>query len=180
MTAREKWSTAVMALAIGAFALTMMFTRERPQQAAQTPVSADVLAPALQVSDAQIAAAIREQKLAVDGLQIQRAGDIVLVRGTADPATASQVIAAVRALGVTRVANLMTVGVQFNDDTLRREAERQLASEPGLQGTRLRISVENGILSVEGTVARELQKDVARAALRGVKAREVKIDLKTL
>jgi osmotically-inducible protein OsmY len=87
----------------------------------------------------------------------------------------------VKSLGATRVANLITPASPTNDDDLRRRAERQLAMEPGLHGTRLAVSCNDGVLVVSGTVQRELQKDLARNTLRTLRgAREVRIELASL
>jgi osmotically-inducible protein OsmY len=55
-----------------------------------------------------------------------------------------------------------------NDDAIRREAERQLTQTRALDGCRLTVSCERGVLRVTGRVGSELQQDTVRALLRAV------------
>jgi hypothetical protein len=82
---------------------------------------------------------------------------------------------------VTRVANLITPPPAYDDEQIRREAERELALNGSLTGCVLRVSSDNGVLRVTGTIRHDLQRDAARNALRGVRsAREVQVHLTKL
>jgi osmotically-inducible protein OsmY len=113
----------------------------------------------------------------IPDLAVHSVGGIVILKGTGDPKLAQQAVEVVKSLGVTRVANLISP-VTFDDEAIRRDAERQLANNGSLQGCKLTVHCEKGVLSVTGTVVHELQKDAARSALRTVRgAREVRVDL---
>ncbi len=163
-----------VALAFGVVGFSM-WTRHSSQSINQTRVHADALEP---IDDNAIAKAIRGSNLAVTDLSVRSIGGIVILRGSGDSASAEQAVSIVKSLGPTRVANLITP-TTVDDRAIQRNAERELAATNSLAGCMLRVHCENGVLSVTGTVQNELQKDVARNALRAVHgAREVKVDLK--
>jgi osmotically-inducible protein OsmY len=176
MTNRQKWTAAVAAAAITAVVASMALRHETPSSSAVN--RADLSA---QVSSEQIAKALADANVAVDNLSVRSAGGIVILRGTADAATAEQAATVVKSLGALRVANLITAAKAIDDDRLRREAERQLASHGALSGCILRVSCEKGVISVTGTVRHELQKDAARSVLRSVRgAQGVNVSLQRL
>jgi osmotically-inducible protein OsmY len=126
----------------------------------------------------QIGDAIARANVKIRSLVVRKAGDIVVLRGTADPSSAMAAVQIAKSLGVTRVANLITPATAVDDEAIRRTAERTIASTPALDGCRIAVKCENGIVSVSGTVQRELQKDAARQVLRNVNgAKEVRVDL---
>lgn len=133
-----------------------------------------------QIPEAAIVKAVQDANVKVDGLTATNVGGIVVLKGTADTASAQQAGAIVKQLGFTRVANMIVTKAPADDEGIRRVAERQLASTRALDGCTLRVSCSKGILIVEGTAYSELQADVARKVLRSVGAQEVRVDLKKL
>lgn len=177
MTTKQKWSTVAVAI-VGAAAITTMLMRDHRVEKIQPPTRADMIGTAPLASDAQLAAAIRAQNIQIADLSVRRAGEIVLLQGKAEPDAAASAEATLKLMGVTRVANMVTPAAKTDDEELRRAVERHLARLPGLQGCRLTVRCENGVVSVAGTVQRELQKDAVRTGVRSVRgAREVKVDL---
>lgn len=129
----------------------------------------------------QITDAIRNGNVSVRSLMVRKVGDIVVLRGIGDSSAAQSAARIAKSLGVTRVANLITPAAAIDDDAIRRDAERTIAQTRALDGCRIAIKCENGILQVTGSVQRELQKDAARQVLRTVNgAKEVRVDLQTL
>lgn len=129
-------------------------------------------------SDAAIIAAVRNANVRIDGFSATNVGGIVVLKGAGDAASAEQAATVVRQLGFARVANLIqTKATPIDDESIRRDAERQLAATRALDGCTLRVSCANGILRVEGTATNDLQSDVARNVLRGVGAQQVQIAL---
>jgi len=127
-----------------------------------------------------IVKAVRDANLRIDGFSATNVGGIVVLKGTSDAASAQQAAAVVKQLGFARVANLIVTRVAANDDTIRREAERQLTLTRALDGCTLHVSCVNGILRVDGTAYNELQVDVARKVLKNVGAQQVQVALKKL
>jgi len=96
-------------------------------------------------------------------------GGVVVLRGrTGDRAAAEQAAASARSLGYTRIANLIQIEVAVDDARIERAAERQLALERGLDGTRIAVDSTNGVVRLTGTVTNELQKDMAASLVRSV------------
>ncbi|MEA2164169.1 MAG: hypothetical protein QOK37_2296 [Thermoanaerobaculia bacterium] len=133
-----------------------------------------------QIPDTAIVKAVQDANLRIDGLSATNVGGIVVLKGTAEPATAQQAAAVVRQLGFTRVANLIVPRTAVDDESMRREAERRLASTRALDGCTLRVSCAKGVLRVEGTSSSDLQADVARNVLRRLGAQEVQVALTKL
>ena len=133
------------------------------------------------ITDEAATRAILDAGVPVQRLIVRSSGDIVVLRGTGDADAAQRAIAVLKGLGATRVANLITPALASDDEELRRQAERQLALNPGLNGTHLAVACKDGVITVKGQVQRELQKDLARDTLRALRgAREVKIELASL
>jgi osmotically-inducible protein OsmY len=161
-------------LALGVVAFTM-WTRHATVPTTSQHVRADV---AQNIDEEAIAKVLRSNKLGIADLSVRSAGGIVILRGTGDAESKQQAGAIVKSLGVARVANLITAPATFDDEAIRREAERELASTSSLDGCILKVNCRKGVLSVTGTVQNELQKDAARAALKAIRgAREVRVDL---
>jgi len=155
-----------------------MYVRHAGDKTSHARMRAEVVAP--QLTDLQIAAALRRANVALDGMTVQNVDGIVLLRGTADAATAKKAVAAINDLGFTRVANLVRAE-SFDDEGIRRAAERQLGQSRALDGCTLKVSCTRGVIRVSGTVQNELQLDVARNVLRTVEgAHEVQVELKKL
>jgi osmotically-inducible protein OsmY len=176
MSKQKRW-TAVVAGVAAVAAVASMAIRHN-----QTTVSgvkrADMGTAAPQITDDAVYRALSDSNVAVDRLVVRSAGGIVILRGNADADTAEKAVTVVRNLGAPRVANLITPAAKIDDETIRRQAERNLAGNGTLAGCVLRVSCENGVLRVTGTVQHELQKDAARSALRGIRgAQRVHVDL---
>jgi osmotically-inducible protein OsmY len=165
-------------IAIGFFiaiVVASMYVRHAGDKASHATTRA-----AVQLTDAQIAAALRRANVSLDGMSVRNVDGIILLRGTADTATANKAVAAINDLGFTRVANLVKAEA-FDDEGMRRAAERQLAQTRSLDGCTLKVSCSRGVIRVSGTIQNELQQDVARNVLRGVEgAHEVRVELTKL
>ena len=175
MTNRTKWTAAIAAVAITAVVGTMTLRHIADSTANVT--RADLTT--TQISDAQVVKALQDANVDVDKLIVRSVGGIVILRGTGDPAAAEQAVAAVKNLGVLRVANLITPAKAIDDDSIRRDAERQLGNHGSLTGCVLRVSCERGVITVTGKVRHELQIDAARSVLRtirGAQGVEVQLD----
>ena len=168
MTNKQKLTGATAAVAAIAIA-SIMVVRHGDNPAQSQKVRANAM------GDEQIVQALQDAKVNVDGLLVRSVGGVVVVRGNGDKAAVENVL---KTLNVQRVANLVSPAYKGDDEAIRREAERQLASTRALDGCQLRVSCERGIIRVTGTVQREIQADAARQVLRGIPgAREVKIEL---
>ncbi len=176
MTPKREFTIAAALAVAFAGALGFMILRHTGATSSSDSVRAEALAPA--ISDEEVLRAIREANLQISGLQVRSAGGIVILRGTADAASAERAASLVHDLGAKRVANLITPTTPYDDDLIRRAAERELASTGALQGCVLRVTCDNGVLRVTGTVRHELQKDAALSALRSVRGvQQVQVDL---
>jgi osmotically-inducible protein OsmY len=175
----RKWSASI-ALGVLAAAVLVgsMYVRHAADKPSHARVRAEVLAP--QLSDAQIVAALHRANVPLEGLTVHNVDGIVLLSGNADAAAAGKAVAGINHLGFTRVANLVKTD-SFDDEGIRRAAERQLAQTRSLDGCMLKVSCLRGVIRVSGTVQNELQQDVARNVLHGIEgAHEVQVDLKKM
>jgi osmotically-inducible protein OsmY len=116
---------------------------------------------------------------AVDRLQVYEIAGIVIIRGrAADKAEAEVLNKYAQTLGYGRVANLIQI-VKHEDELIARRAERELSVHRALDGCQFRVSSNKGVVKLSGSVAHELQKDVALAVLRsidGVQSVEVSLN----
>ena len=116
---------------------------------------------------------------AVDRLQVYELAGIVVIRGrVADKAEAARLNQYASTLGYARVANLIQI-VKHEDELIARKAERELSVHRALDGCQFRVTSSHGVVKVSGSVAHELQKDVAMQVLRsidGVRSVEVTLD----
>jgi osmotically-inducible protein OsmY len=176
---RKQTSLLAIAVAIVAAAgITTMVRRHSAETSTSARMKADMVNSVPPLSEVQITQALQDANLPIDRLSVRNVGGIVLVRGNGDAASASRAVEIVKSLGFSRVANLVQPVVAFNDEAIRRQAERQLASNRSLDGCTLKVSCERGVLSVSGTVQNELQADVTRSVLRAVRgAQDVKVSL---
>ncbi|HEX2835462.1 MAG TPA: BON domain-containing protein [Thermoanaerobaculia bacterium] len=121
----------------------------------------------------------RSSGISVDRLQVYELAGVVILRGrTPDRANAEAIGKYASALGYTRVANLIQI-VEHDDIEIARAAERELTIHRSLDGCRFRVTSEQGVVHVAGTVTHELQKDVAAQVLRsidGVRGVEMNLD----
>lgn len=104
----------------------------------------------------------------IDRLQVFEVAGIVLIRGRAtSKAQAEQVGLLAHALGYSRVANLVQI-VDHDDLAITRQVERELTANRSLDGCQFSVQSVDGVVSVNGRVQHELQKDVAFQILRGI------------
>lgn len=128
-----------------------------------TPVRADSTA------TVDLTPQLQSAGLAIDGLQAMEVGGIVILRGKAvDAESAQRAGVLAQQLGYKRVANLIQVVETPDDALIERVAERKLAMQRSLDGCRLRVDSRRGVLTINGTVISELQKDVALNAVRNI------------
>src|SRR5437763_868223 len=176
---RKQRVAIAIAAVVAVAGVTSIFMRYGHDAAAPRNTRAQVVAP--KIPDTAIVQAVRDANLRIDGFSATNVGGIVVLKGNAaDAASAQQAAAVVKQLGFARVANLIVTRVTANDDTIVREAERQLTLTRALDGCTLHVSCVNGILRVDGTAYNDLQVDVARNVLRNVGASEVQVALKKL
>lgn len=177
MGKNQKVAIAIAAV-VAVAGVTSILMRHGGNPATTRNTRAQVVTP--QIPDAAIVKAVRDADLRIDGFSATNVGGIVVLKGSSDAASAQQAAVVVKQLGFTRVANLIITKVAADDDSIRREAERQLTSTRALDGCTLHVSCVKGILRVDGTAYNELQVDVARKILRNVGAQEVQVALKKL
>ena len=150
-----------------------------PQKASATRQHAELIAPSTPAADpSSIAAALQHSEPALTGVDVKVVSGIVIVRGeTPDAASLARVTTDVQNLGYSRVANLIRVTPQTNDEEIRRSAERQIAQNRSLDGCRFAISCDQGILKVSAKVQSEAQEEVTRNVLKSVSGvREVRAE----
>ncbi len=167
----------IAAVAVAALIIAVsMLVAHRTAGPKQAPLKAGA-AEAPLVGDDAITTAIGRAGAQVDKLVVRNIGGIVILRGEGPAAEAERAAEAVRSLGFTRVANLIRP-MTYDDDSLRREAERKLGTARSLDGCQLRVSCAKGVIHLEGTVHSALQEDVARRILRHVSgAQNVNVEL---
>jgi osmotically-inducible protein OsmY len=120
-----------------------------------------------------------DRGVAVDGLQVTEVGGIVVMRGrVALREQAEQAGKIATELGYGRVANLIQVIEPIDDVRIERTAERELTIHRSLDGCRFSVDSKKGVISINGKVTHELQKDVAISLLRNIDGvREVRSTL---
>ena len=105
----------------------------------------------------------------VPNLQAVEVGGIVVLRGTAtSSAEAENAGQIARDLGYARVANLVRVLEPADDAAIQRLAERELSRHRGLDGSSIRVKSVQGVVTLTGRVAQELQKDMAVTLVRNI------------
>jgi osmotically-inducible protein OsmY len=114
----------------------------------------------------------------LESLQVYEISGIVLIRGrAANKAQAEELSRVAQSLGYTRVANLVQI-VENRDEEITRRAEVELSVNRSLDGCKFRVTSDQGKVRVAGMVKHELQKDVAAQVLRNVRGiRSVEFDL---
>jgi osmotically-inducible protein OsmY len=167
--------SAVLLVALGIVGIV----NKAPQKVSPTRLHADVIAPSTPAADpSSIVAALQHSEPALTDVDVKVVSGIVILRGeTRDAASAARATMAVQNLGYSRVANLIHVTPQFNDEDIRRSAERQIAQNRSLDGCHFAISCNQGILKVSATVQSEAQEEVTRSVLKSVTGvREVRAE----
>jgi hyperosmotically inducible protein len=140
-----------------------------------------LLAPAAKADDqTAIRTALNSANVNVGRLNVVTSDGIVFVHGQVTRREqAQQVGEVVRSLGYARVANLVRVVPIPDDEALVLEAERQLSLTRSLEGCRFSVAVNEGVVTLRGTVDSELQKDLARTLLQRIDGvRSVRSDLR--
>lgn len=152
-------ATRLAAIAVLLMTLTPVSTAATPEAVDLTPV-------------------FHNAGLSLDRLQVYEISGIVIIRGRAANKTQAEEAGRVaQSLGYARVANLVQI-VQNRDAEIAREAERELTVHRSLDGCKFRVSSEQGVVRVAGSVRHELQKDVAVQVLRNIDGvRAVQVDL---
>lgn len=115
----------------------------------------------------------------VDRLQVTEVGGIVVMRGrVAARANAEEASQMAKDLGYSRVANLIQVVEPIDDRRIERTAEREIAIHRSLDGCKLSVDSDKGIVRINGIVSHELQKDVVISLIRNIDGvREVRTEL---
>src|SRR5687768_8271694 len=156
---KEQKVTAFVSLSVAAVvmaaAVSTMVLRHASVAPATETVHADVIEKAPQFSDAAFTHALQQNNIQIDKLSVKNFNGIVILRGHADAETAVRAVGVIQSMGADRVANLITPAPRNRDEEIRRDAERELANSGTLAGTRLRISVQDGVLRLTGTVQNE-------------------------
>ncbi|MEA2240066.1 MAG: hypothetical protein QOC81_4790 [Thermoanaerobaculia bacterium] len=107
--------------------------------------------------------------VSVEALRAVEVGGIVVLRGrVSDPGAAEQATAVAQTLGYARIANLIQIAGVPDDEKIARVAERKLAMQRGLDGTQIAVASNNGVVLLTGTVANEMQKDMAVHLVRNI------------
>jgi len=106
----------------------------------------------------------RLSNLGIRSINIAQVGEILIVRGkTTDPTLVPRAREIATLMGHKRVANLVQFVATPDDDAIARAVERQLSLTRSLEGTRLSVDSNEGVVRVAGTVRSELQKELARS-----------------
>jgi osmotically-inducible protein OsmY len=116
---------------------------------------------------------------AVERLQAFEVGGVLILRGrTLDRSAAEAVGIYAQVLGFQRVANLIQVQESPDDQMIRRAAERELAMHRALDGSRISVQSQEGVITLRGRVRDDAHRDMAMAVLRSVDGvREVRAEL---
>jgi osmotically-inducible protein OsmY len=120
----------------------------------------------------------RTAGVTVDRLQVYEVSGIVILRGRVDTKEQAEALGQyANTLGYTRIANLIQIAPN-NDAEITRAAERELTIHRSLDGCRFRVTTDQGVIKVAGSVRHELQKDVAMQVLRSIDgAKSVQVNL---
>jgi len=113
--------------------------------------------------------AIREAEVHVDNLKVIPIEGIVIVRGSVhDQESHRRVATVLKSLGYLRVANLLKITPLPDDEAIERAAERELLTTRAMDGARVSVNSRNGVVTINGRVQHELQRDAAINIVRGV------------
>jgi osmotically-inducible protein OsmY len=118
---------------------------------------------------ARISGALRTAGIDTTGLNIRYVDGIALVGGNTSSRTdVAQINNLVKNLGYDRFANLVQVKEGISDQSIVRNAERQLTMQHNFEGCKFAVACQSGVLTVKGTVVRDVQKDAVRAAVKNI------------
>lgn len=122
---------------------------------------------------------IRSMGSDIRGLQITRVGEVVILRGTTeDPAAIGAIEQRLRELGYDRIVNAVELERTPSDDLIRSSIERELYLTPALESSSIRVTTDDGTVTLEGSCsspAQIAQADRIARSVRGV--REVRVNL---
>ena len=111
----------------------------------------------------------RTAALNVERLQVFEIGGVVVIRGRAvEKADAEAAGVYAKSLGYNRVANLVQIITPPDDAAITRAVEREIAMHRGLEGCKLSVAADRGVVKIKGVVRHEMQKDMALAVVRNV------------
>jgi osmotically-inducible protein OsmY len=123
-----------------------------------------------QSNPVDITARFRSAGVDVDALLVFQISGVVIIRGvTADRFKAEEAGTTARRLGYTRIANLIEITEPSDDASIVQIAEGRLSQDRSLDGCKFHINSLRGVLHIEGSVGRELQKDVVIEHLRKIR-----------
>jgi osmotically-inducible protein OsmY len=128
-----------------------------------------------QADAVDITAAFIRGGAVIEDLKVVQISDVVLILGkTNDVRKAERASHIATTLGYPRVANLIVIRDDATDDAaIEYTGQRQLELETALEGCRFRVDSNLGVISLTGSVKRDLQRDLAvsiLARIDGVKA----------
>ncbi|HXI12759.1 MAG TPA: BON domain-containing protein [Thermoanaerobaculia bacterium] len=119
--------------------------------------------PVSAASGEQLLVALRRANLQVTKMTVRTVDGITIIRGqTTVKSEIGRVSRIARDHGHIRIANMIQLVAVTDDDAIKREVERQLSRARALDGCHFTIDAVNGVLTLGGTVQRELQKDAAQ------------------
>ena len=142
-------------------------------------LSLPVFAASEQPAATDLTVLFAQNGVALQSMRVMEIGGIVVIRGRASDSDQAENAAIVaRNLGYTRVANLVQIAAAADDAAIERVAERELTIHRALDGCHFRVASHDGVVTLGGTVAHELQKDAAIALVRNIDGvRAVRNDL---
>jgi osmotically-inducible protein OsmY len=154
----------------------------RPALLALFVASLFPVAASAQSEPIDLTAVFRSSGVDIADLEVYQINGIVLIRGTSsDRVKAENAGIVAKNLGYPRVANLIGLVGTTTDVDIVRFAESRLVGLRTLEGCKFYIDSVNGVVSVGGSVYKELQKDVAVDLLRKIDGvKEVHSTLKVL
>jgi len=120
-----------------------------------------------QTNAVDITASFIRNGAVIEALSVVQISDIVLIRGkTNDRRKAERASAIATTLGYSRVANLIVIRDDANDDAaIVYTGQRRLELERELEGCRFRVVSTLGVIRLTGSVHSDLQSDLAVAIL---------------
>ncbi len=161
----------VSAIAVAAVVLSMLSKNTTDSAIAPEPTAASVVGTPAAVApnvDA-LPSAIQGAGLRIGELKVINVDGVVILRGNApDRETITRTGDLVKRLGHARVANLLQVSAEIGDDTIKRDAERELSLSRSLDDCKFAVSAKDGVVTVSGTVRTAYQEDTARSIVKQV------------
>ncbi len=141
------------------------------------------------VPDAQLSSAIKERlkmdgRINADRITVKVSNGHVVLGGVVDTVTEkglAEGLVAGSIIGVKSVVNNISVRPAVSqDDVIKKQVEDYIDNTPSLYGKTLSVSVADGIVKLEGTVATILQRRAAEKAAKLVKGVKGIVNLVTV